>query len=438
MKKLTMPLILFAAFGESELKKLQGDLETGLADIKKQVDEKTSNTEALETKMNEMTKQIADLSKKGADAKTITKMQEHLDKLDLKMQKTNRIRQEAKSFAHQISDELTKNKDGLNALKSNRNEAVNLEIKAVGDLLFGDFSGEDPSRYSGHVYTSEVDRVLGKGGVCPNVLQQVVNRGTISGNRVVYVDMVSEGEAETTAEGAKKAQIAVSFEEKNADVRKITAFIKVSKEMLDDLDFLRGEINNELREAIEAKLEEQIYSGNGNNPNLSGITEFIDSTYTGAGSSYEGKVLNANTADALRVVVADIASDCFTPNLAVINPADAALLDLAKTNGGSYIMPPFASADGQNIAGIRVVTSSEIPVGDFVVGDFSKANLRIREAFNINVGYENDDFTKNMVTILAEMRAVFYIKEQHKKAFRRGSLDVVIDNIGQEEDIEEA
>lgn len=416
------------------MKELQEAMEAKFAELKKQVEEKTSGVsneefEALQKKHNDFVLEVQEAKEKGVKAESIDVMQKHLDALDIKMQKIDKIKTAAKSFSDEIFEQLTKNKGGLDTLAKNQSAAVNIEVKAVGDLLFGDFTGTGTSKYNGHAYTTDVDRVLGKAGNCPNVLQQVVNRGTTTGNRVVYVDMYSEGDAGMTAEGAKKTQVGVNFEEKTADVKKITAFIKVSKEMLDDLDFLRAEINNELRQKIEDKLEEQIYSGTGLTVNLSGITSYISTTFTGAGGSYAAKVPFANSLDAIRIAIADIAADCFTPNLVLLNPADLALMDLNKTEGGAYLMAPFATASGQNIAGVRVMGSSEIPVGDFLIGDFSKANLRVREGISINIGYENDDFTKNMVTILAEMRAVFYIKEQHKAAFRRGTLATVIGNI---------
>ncbi len=45
---------------------------------------------------------------------------------------------------------------------------------------------------------------------------------------------------------------------------------------------------------------------------------------------------------------------------------------------------------------------------------------------NIQVGYVNDDFTKNLVTILAEMRAVHYVKSNHYGAFVKGDFATAI------------
>ena len=44
----------------------------------------------------------------------------------------------------------------------------------------------------------------------------------------------------------------------------------------------------------------------------------------------------------------------------------------------------------------------------------------------VQMGYENDDFTKNLVTILAEARAVHYVKTNHLAAFVYGDFSDAI------------
>ena len=74
------------------------------------------------------------------------------------------------------------------------------------------------------------------------------------------------------------------------------------------------------------------------------------------------------------------------------------------------------------VKGVPVIENVGITAGTFLVGDFTKSNLRIREDLNIQVGYVNDDFTKNLMTILCEARAVHYVKANHYKAFVKGTF----------------
>jgi hypothetical protein len=45
---------------------------------------------------------------------------------------------------------------------------------------------------------------------------------------------------------------------------------------------------------------------------------------------------------------------------------------------------------------------------------------------NLQVGYVNDDFQRNMVTILAEMRAAHYVKDNQVDAFVTGDFTTAI------------
>jgi hypothetical protein len=78
------------------------------------------------------------------------------------------------------------------------------------------------------------------------------------------------------------------------------------------------------------------------------------------------------------------------------------------------------------LAGLIVVTSTNIAPDTFLVGDMSKSNVRIRENMNLQVGYVNDDFQRNMVTILAEMRAAHYVKNNQVEAFVTGDFTTAI------------
>ena len=52
----------------------------------------------------------------------------------------------------------------------------------------------------------------------------------------------------------------------------------------------------------------------------------------------------------------------------------------------------------------------------------SKVNVKFRNNLALSVGLDSDDFTKNMITILAEARLVQYIKNNQKNAFVTGRL----------------
>jgi hypothetical protein len=138
------------------------------------------------------------------------------------------------------------------------------------------------------------------------------------------------------------------------------------------------------------------------------------------------KVTNPNNADVLRVAINQSNVAQFNPNYIVLHPSDAAAMDLDKGTDGHYALPPFTSLDGRVVSGIPVVVNTGITEGTFLLGDFTKSGVRFKEGITINVGYENDDFTKNFVTILAEARLVHRVKSNHYAAFVKGTFSTAI------------
>jgi len=252
----------------------------------------------------------------------------------------------------------------------------------------------------------------------------LVQSGTINSNLWQWVEQKSpEGGAGMTAEGTKKSQADFNLELAEASVKKVTAFIKVTKEMLDDVDLLRSEIEQELTEIIRLKVDEQLLSGDGTSANLTGI---LENATPWSVTGFAGTIVAPNKADVLRIAINQIDVNQFQANAILVHPSDATQMDLDKTTEGAYVLRPYTNSDSTVIKGIPVIMNTGIAQGTFLVGDFTKSGVRFKEGLTINVGYENDDFTKNFVTILAETRLVHRVKSNHYGAFVTGDFATAI------------
>jgi HK97 family phage major capsid protein len=302
---------------------------------------------------------------------------------------------------------------------SEKGGTVKLDVKAAGTMtIAGNYSG-------GTVGLSDLETGLTRIQRRAPFMRQLVNtRGTTS-KYVVWIEQANAdpGVAGQTAEGTEKTQTDFDLVERSSEVKKTTAYIKVSKEMLADIPFMQGEINGELMELVELKLDEQILLGDGTGNNLSGI----DSVATAfAAGTFALSVPSANNSDVLRVAISQIANANFSANYILLNPADAAAMELTKDTNGQYTYPVFVNEAGMSVKGIPVIENPGVTAGNFYVGDFTKSNLRIREEMNVQVGYVNDDFTKNLVTILCETRACHFVKTNHYGAFVKGDFATAI------------
>jgi HK97 family phage major capsid protein len=209
----------------------------------------------------------------------------------------------------------------------------------------------------------------------------------------------------------------------SANVKKVTAYIKITKEMLDDVELMRSEIDQELTELINLKIDDQLLNGTGLTVNLTGI---VTNATAWAAGAFALAIPSPTKWDVLRTALNQVRVNLFEPTYIVMHPTDVTSMELSKATDNQYIMPPFAAVDGTIVSGVRVVANTGVTIDKFLVGDFSKSGVRFKEGLTINVGYENDDFTKNLVTILAEARLVQRVKSNHYGAFVYGDFSDAI------------
>ena len=138
--------------------------------------------------------------------------------------------------------------------------------------------------------------------------------------------------------------------------------------------------------------------------------------------SFAGTIVAPNNYDVLRTAVAQVVTAEFSPSVIALNPIDVASMELTKSSVDEH----YVFKNGLSIPGVRIIENNGIDAGEFLVGDFSKLNIRVREGFTIDVGHEGDDFKKNLVTILGEIRLASYVKELHQEAFVFGDFSDAI------------
>jgi HK97 family phage major capsid protein len=297
------------------------------------------------------------------------------------------------------------------------------ETAAKGGMLQLDVKGDTTidADYSGNVALSTLESGVDNIQRPIVKVRNVVNTGTTGSKYVVYISQTANTSPAWTNEAGTKAVSDPSYEEVSVEVKKVASTVKVSKEMLADLAFVRSEINSDLMSGLDQAVEYSLINGAGGN-DLDGLLSFAQ---TFAAGTFAASIPSANVSDVIRVAKAQIQAADFEPTHVLLNPEDAAKIELTKTQTGEYTYPAFWDMN-MRVAGLIVVTSTNINAGTFLVGDMSKSNVRIRENMSLQVGYVNDDFQRNMVTILAEMRLCHYVKNNQVNAFVTGSFATAI------------
>ena len=344
--------------------------------------------------------------------KTIAKLEGRIEALNEKGHSAPETKQ-PKSLAGKMVKAYM---DNVKSIKDSIEKGQNftLEVKsAPEDTIDGDYSGT----YALTTLEPEVNRIARP----IRRMMEIANVGTTASKYVVYIQQTQQASSAWTAEAELKEAGEIKWEEISSEVKKVAGSIKVSKEMLEDLAFVRSEINTVLMEQIEQAIDYSMVNGAGGS-DLNGLVGNVPNFNAG---NFAGTIVGANIIDVLQVCKAQIQAANFQPTHVVMNPEDKAKLELTKTSTGEYTYPMFFTG-AENIAGLIVVASNNIAAGTIIVGDFSKLIVKVREAVNLTVGYENDDFTRNMVTIIAEARLVQYIRNNDFYAFVQADLATAI------------
>ena len=242
----------------------------------------------------------------------------------------------------------------------------------------------------------------------------------MSGGSVEIVRMKSRTTgAAPVAEGAAKPESDMQLELDTVPARVIAHWMKASRQVLSDLPQLSGLIDTELLDGLALAEEAQLLNGSGTGQNLEGLIP--------ASTAYAAPITiaDATMLDTVQLALLQSALAEHPANGVIMHPADWARITMLKDADGNYIMGQPGTTVAQRLWGLPVVTTQAIAIDKFLVGDFrAAATLYDRWSARVETGYVNDDFTRNLVTVLAEERLAQAIKQP--KALTFGGFGNVI------------
>lgn len=226
-------------------------------------------------------------------------------------------------------------------------------------------------------------------------------------NSAAFVAEASGFTATSLGDHGVKPESTLAYSTATATVRTLAHWIPVTNRMLADAPAIRGLIDTRLLLGLTLALESQVISGNGSGENLTGILN-VNGTNVVAGGSYN------NVMDAIyrgRTLVRTVGHG--RPSAVVLHPNDWEAIRIARENAatatlGQYLMGPPSQSGPVTLWGMPVVESEAMTENTAVVGDWAMgATLFDREQGSVRVGTINDQFIRNIQTVLAELRVAF-------------------------------
>jgi len=249
-----------------------------------------------------------------------------------------------------------------------------------------------------------------------------LTKGRTSQASYVWVNKTNaQGSAAFIGPGVAKPPVSFELTTEISNAKKIAASEKIAIELLDDIEGMTSFVENELSYKVKARLNTTLMTGTLSSTVPAGI-QTVSVAYTLSGVEAE----NPNNFDAIRAVVAQLRTGFFDGPITVfINPVDAANMDLTKSTDGVYLLPPFSTSNGMSVAGATIVEDNNVAVGFLQAAVLDLFKVLIYKDFRIAWGWENDDFTKNLVTVIGEVRLHSFHSDNDAWAFIYDSFEDV-------------
>ena len=372
---------------KEELEGLKNDLagksKEYVSEAFKGLEEKVNKT--IEEKMEGGAKaeDLANFEKKYEEG--VKALQDHLDKLDVKMQSARaqgeKLGKGAIPFEVKMAEFIKSNGEKITKFRKNLNFDA-MDTKVVGNMTTGNLTGDEYRTYSNDVI-----------GVLPRLVHvsDLIGPDINIGNGTYTFPRAAEGEGTiaTQTEGSDKAQVDSDFTHVDVATDFLAGYAVYSKKMRNNLTYLESFLPREMRRKY-MNAEDTLFEG------------LIAAAATASSQVITGQ----NKVEMLIQDTATLEGSDVSPNLYVVTPADWwDIMITEKSTGAGYGLPGVVTFDGGvlRINGIPVYKANWVTTNEYFVGDWSEINRVVTEGLSLEFSeHDEDNFRRNNITARIE------------------------------------
>lgn len=230
-------------------------------------------------------------------------------------------------------------------------------------------AGNLPTRPTGGVLTAHYGRYTGMGGAA----------------------------AVQASEGAAKGNASPVFSDIAQNAITVAAYTKISEQALKGEGELASVVNNFLVGEVFESADDMLIGG-------TTATAWPFAGYDALSAGYASAVYT-ELGDAIAECVQNQRQAGFMPDIVVLNAMAYLAIILSKNTVGDYLIPgAVTNAPGDiRLHGCKVVFSSLMTVSKALVLDSRFCEMGVSSEMTVELGYDTDDFTRNMRTVRAEI-----------------------------------
>lgn len=246
---------------------------------------------------------------------------------------------------------------------------------------------------------------------------------------IYYTDRINEeGTAQFIAEGALKPLIDAEYKTTSLQTKELAERWKMTTRLMYHAPAVVSDFREHANELIEQVLDTAVLTGDNTGNNLNGLVAQASAFVVP--SALTAYYAEANIWDVVMAMATSIRLANYNGKItAVLNTVWMAQMAGIKDGEGRYVIAPFVAPNGKMIGDVEIEFTNKIPATAILIGDLKKYTLVISEDAIYNEGYENDDFSKNLVSKKIETFAQGYIKQSDRGAILYDTIADVLTDI---------
>ena len=386
-------------------------------ELKEQFDKKLNEVkETAERALSRHKEELTQSQKEKADEQLIelNKLKAQITELEQKSAQIRPIDIQKKTIGQKFveSEEFTTGIKSI-GMKTTINMYVKADITTANTGNAGDAGAAiEPNRLPG-IQELPKQRLTIRNLIAPGHTESPIVSYTVETGFTNNADVVAEGKL--------KPQSDITLANKTVNTQVIAHWTRATKQILSDAPQVQSLINSRLIYGLQLKEEYQLLHGDGTGDNLHGIIPQASAFNPPAGLTTPTPTTGI---DIIRIAMLQAALAEYPATAHVLNPIDWASIELLKDSEGRYLIGNPQGTLTPTLWGLPVITTQSIAYGKFLTGAFNMG-AQVFDQWNsrIEASFQNDDFTTNRITILAEERLALAV--YRPEAFVYGSINPV-------------
>jgi hypothetical protein len=316
-----------------------------------------------------------------------------------------------------------------NFTETDKHYGASMVIKVAALMTTTNVTPNVPGGFS-PLFGNYIDTEIGHTPKPENIILPLVTVKTQPGTENIWTsDRVNEdGDAQFIAEGGLKPLADADWSTTKHPIKEVAVRWKFTKRLMMHAPAVVQDFQEHAIELVEQKIDDQLLEGTGLTVNLSGLQTLASAFIvpTGLAGYYQAP----NIYDVVMAMATRIRLSNFRGQItAVLNTVWMAKMAGIKDAENRYIVAPFVSPDGTRVGAVNIVFSNKIGDGTILIGDLKKFNVVFAENIMYDEGYENDDFSKNLVSRKLEAFLGTYIKASDAGSILLGDISDIQDDL---------